>query len=70
MSGTDEGRNEGAAQEGAAQEGAAQDAAARRAREEAEWQAIVANYGDRPDVAREVAAVWQALGKFEQNPEP
>lgn len=28
------------------------------------------NYGDRPDVARDVAAVWQALGKFEQNPEP
>ncbi len=45
MSGADEGRNDGAAQEGAAQ-----DAAARRAREEAEWQAIVANYGDRPDV--------------------
>jgi hypothetical protein len=44
VSGTDEGRNDGTRNEGA------HDEAARRAREDAEWQAIVANYGDRPDV--------------------
>lgn len=26
--------------------------------------------GDRPDVTRELAKVWQAMGKYEQNPEP
>jgi len=26
--------------------------------------------GDRPDVARELANLWQVLGKFEQNPDP
>ena len=26
--------------------------------------------GDRPDVTRELARLWQTLGKYEQNPEP
>jgi hypothetical protein len=26
--------------------------------------------GDRPDVARELANLWQVLGRFEQSPDP